>query len=552
MAKRRITGKPRICVPVLLLLALPLGASAQAPANRGTISGTVTADQGVVRGFRVAAHNLDYHVWYTVFTADGHYRVPQALPGSYEISVVEESYASAVGKVVLAPGQSATVGLALTKSASPADISYVEFDQLYPPGPGRDLMQKNCIGCHQDYFHRLHRTPESWRESIHLMRWGNTERLGPYRALEHTQLSMAEENQIVQYLAQNFGADSPKRELKHDPYTLDEKQLSKAIYVQYELPEQSLRPKHGPIDLFHPLIASDKTVYFTVPSSDAVIRLFPRELDSSKRWKVYKSIAEDSGPHGLTEDAKGRIYFAEEFAGKLGVIDPRTDAVTEVTIPTPGTVNPMLTDALGNVWYAQMPGNMLGTVDAQTGKVYDWATPTMDSALYGLTADQKGNIWVAGMAKHILIRFDPVAVVFTEYKTPTPFSGPRHLRTDSKGTVWFTENGGRRLGSIVPETGRITEYKLPMRSATPVELWFDKQDENIVWLSDLSYNMFVKFNVKTGSVTQYPLPQLRFMLAKTEVEPNNTVWLVTPPTVKFQGAVHFYPQGYSENAPPEP
>ena len=46
---------------------------------RGTIRGTVIADQGQVVGLRVSAHNLNYKLWYTVFTVKGQYTVPQAL-----------------------------------------------------------------------------------------------------------------------------------------------------------------------------------------------------------------------------------------------------------------------------------------------------------------------------------------------------------------------------------------------------------------------------------------------------------------------------------------
>ncbi len=63
----------------------------QAPA-RGTIAGTVTVDQGLVRGFRVAAHNLRQMIWYVVFTKDGRYTVPHALPGPYEINVLQNGF----------------------------------------------------------------------------------------------------------------------------------------------------------------------------------------------------------------------------------------------------------------------------------------------------------------------------------------------------------------------------------------------------------------------------------------------------------------------------
>ena len=76
-----------------MILGCYLPSSAQEN-DRGTIKGTVTADQGDVHGFRVAAHNLDRGLYYTVFTAKGQYTVPQALPGRYEVMVYEPDYDS--------------------------------------------------------------------------------------------------------------------------------------------------------------------------------------------------------------------------------------------------------------------------------------------------------------------------------------------------------------------------------------------------------------------------------------------------------------------------
>ena len=81
----------------LLVLLSPGFVSAQAPA-RGTITGTVSADQGQVQGFRVTAHNLRSMIWYVVFTRDGKYTVPQALRGPYEISVLQDGYDSPLQK----------------------------------------------------------------------------------------------------------------------------------------------------------------------------------------------------------------------------------------------------------------------------------------------------------------------------------------------------------------------------------------------------------------------------------------------------------------------
>src|SRR4029450_450273 len=76
-----------------VLLAVELVVFGQS-SGRGTISGRITADEGQVRAFRVAAHNLDRRIWYTVFTEKSQYTVPQALPGRYELTVIAHDYAS--------------------------------------------------------------------------------------------------------------------------------------------------------------------------------------------------------------------------------------------------------------------------------------------------------------------------------------------------------------------------------------------------------------------------------------------------------------------------
>src|SRR5271165_5696809 len=142
-----------------------LACSAQ-QAVRGTIRGTVTADQGPVIGFRVAAHNLDRRLWYTVFTNKGHYTVPQALPGKYEVTVFEPDYESPNVPVQLGPGGSQTADLEMKKRApvvvggnsretkpSSGKIEYVDrIEEMFPPGPGLDNLKKNCTGCHFESF----------------------------------------------------------------------------------------------------------------------------------------------------------------------------------------------------------------------------------------------------------------------------------------------------------------------------------------------------------------------------------------------------------------
>ena len=163
------------CTAVVVILGVSLVWSA-APimaqrADSGTISGVVTADRGDVRAFRVKARDSVHKIIYTVFTNGGRYQIYNLPPSTYDVQVLEVGFDSPVRTVDLKTGDAITVDLVLTVNGVTAprgeggfgesvDPSYgaarqarsldgvelVEFDELYPPDPARDIMMKACFG----------------------------------------------------------------------------------------------------------------------------------------------------------------------------------------------------------------------------------------------------------------------------------------------------------------------------------------------------------------------------------------------------------------------
>jgi len=581
--ERCLIGSLLVSLSVLLS---PGFAPAQAPA-RGTITGMVSADQGQVRGFRVTAHNLRSMIWYVVFTKDGKYTVPQALPGAYEISVLQDGYDSPVQKVELGPGESQTVNIALKKQAEkPSDVVYKTFEEMYPPGPGLDLLKKNCIGCHgPDSYNTMHLTEAGYRMGLRKMMHGPFNLGGVVPPMSHTVITKADQDLMVQYLAVNFGPNSPNQRLKHDAFPVDEDALSKAIYVEYDLtnlpPAPSIKNAEKQSDgagetissearetrlaadrtknpdpkpyLHDPFIAKDGTIWYADPPTNAMVHLDPRNTDPGERWKFFPLPADAPAfvfAHGITLDSKGHVYWAEIFGGMVGELDPATGKMTRHPLPTVGSLLQVVTDRKDNIWYDDVHGDGIGKLDAQTRLVSQFPTPTPDLGLYGMAVDPNGNIWSAGYAKSMVVKFDPATESYTEYPTPTPGGSARRIGVDSKGVVWFSEWAGGQLGRIDPDTGKITEYKLPIRSR-PYETWPDKLDN--IWASDDFNNSLVYFEPNTKKFTYYPLPQVWPLagVPKVEIEGNNTVWFGSRFTEHIV-AIHFYPHGYSADAPPLP
>jgi len=586
---------------VLAMFCAVAGSRAQMPApTRGTLSGAVTTNEGAVVGFRVTAHNLTYKLWYTVFSVKGRYTIPQALPGAYDVSVLERGFTSPTLRIDLAPGEDKIADIALTKIGSrggatqgastegmtaamggpgaSANTVWVDsMDELYPPGPGRDLLKANCTGCHGPEFGTMHRTKEGYRLGIARMTETGPTDDAFATNLGHTYLTGAQKDQIAEYLATNFGPSTPDKRLKVDPPILDESALAKAIYVSYDIPDNFPRPPFrgdvigaNEIDgetaqdpsamggralpqlLHDPFIVPDG-VWYANPTANAMIHLDPTQLDPSKRFKVYPLKGPDTYVfmHGITVNKEGHVFWAEIVGGQLGELDPETGKQIRHYVPRRGGMLQVATDNDDNIWFGMVKGpGGVGELVAKTGVVHEWQTPTPDNLIYGLAVDRVDDtIWGAGYSKGQVTKFDPKTEEYTEYYAPSSWGQIRRVGVDSKGIVWFSEYTTGIIGRLDPATGKMTEIKMPTQGANPYDVWPDKTDK--IWITDQPQNSLVRYDPDTKTFTYYPEPQMNWSLPKVEVEKNNTIWFGAR-FLPYITANHFYPNGYSADAPPEP
>jgi virginiamycin B lyase len=586
-----------VLIAVAAILSFSVNSSAQAP-QRGTITGTVTADQGEVRGFRVTAHNLEYKLWYTVFTDKGKYTIPQALPGLYDVTVLELGYRSPTLPVRLAPGETKTADFAVKRhpqainaggfgfgsvvdadspqfAATAAKTVWVNtMDELYPPGPGRDLLRANCTGCHGDSFGTLHYTKAGYRAGIAKMTETGPGSIGNdfQINLGRTILTAQQKDLIAGYLAANFGPPgAPDRKIRIEQPAVDEDVVSKSIYVSYDnpaglpvapmgnvigadmvdgvIPEASARGRSN--YLHDPFISPvDGTIWYADPVANAMLQLDPKQLDPERRWKVFPL---KGTPyvfmHGITVDAQGRVYWAEIRGGMLGELDPGTGKQIRHKVPMPGSMLQVVTDKDQNIWFTNYLGGDFGKLDAQTRRIHMYSSPTPDNGLYGLAADAQGNIWGAGWQKGIVSKWDRETESVIDYPVPDAWGMVRRIGVDSKGIVWFSEYNVGILGALDPATGKITEYRLPAQGSHPYDVWPDNQDN--IWIADHTHSSLVKFNQGTKKFTYYPETQLNQSVPKIEIEKNDTIWYGSR-GVPHVTANHFYPYGYTAEAPPLP
>jgi virginiamycin B lyase len=125
----------------------------------------------------------------------------------------------------------------------------------------------------------------------------------------------------------------------------------------------------------------------------------------------------------------------------------------------------------------------------------------------------------------------------------------RRIGVDSKGIIWASEYTSGLLARLDPETGELSEYKIPYNGAQPYDAWPDKDDN--VWMGDAAHNMVVKFDQKTRKFSYVPMPQPGQSINKFRVADDNTLWFGSR-AVRTVTGVHFYPNGYTADAPPMP
>jgi streptogramin lyase len=498
----------------------------------GTISGTVTANRDyalseasgnhipALTAVRVRARDNERRITYTVFTQKGHYSIYNLPAGTYQMSALQDGFDSKGPTIELKAGETKTGDVALTARPDHLRAELVDFDSLFTPGPTRDYVMQNCMGCH-GYEHipwqRMGgRSEEVWGNAI--ARMFDMDGTNPVNHTGVPQVNPAaipeaKRAEIAAYFAKIFPEGGKPRDLKLDDLKLDEAALSRTIYIEYDLPPL-LPTKPNPEFSSHDVWPSrfSPTVYVSEMGDDVIQGMDKNRIDFPGRFTTYKLPNPDQGhrflgPHGITQAMDGHVYAAEIDESAIGELDPETGKVTQYVTPTRSTPHTIRSDSKGNVWFSEMQGvSKMGKLDAVTKKITEWDPSPSDpnAHYYGMTVDQKDRVWAVGMTSHKIVGYDPKTDKWSVYATPTQPSGPRRPTVDSKGKVWFSEHIGQALGELDPDTGKITEYKDPFKLGGGYECYADSHDN--IWVTLRSYGVLARFDQKTKTYTYFPEP----------------------------------------------
>src|SRR5262249_19449134 len=154
-------------------------------------------------------------------------------------------------------------------------------------------------------------------------------------------------------------------------------------------------------------------------------RLDPR----SGEIKEYRLKTPQTGPHGLTEDNAGNIWFTGNHLGLIGKLDPKTGTVSEYPMPDRAAKDPhtLIFDRHGILWFTVQQGNFIGRLDPASGAIRLVASPTPRSRPYGMALNSGNVVFLVEFGANKVASIDATTMTIREYPLPDPAARPRRI-----------------------------------------------------------------------------------------------------------------------------
>ncbi len=504
----------------------------------------------------VYALNTERNVGYMVYVVDGRYRMVNLFPGSYEVTIrpaTGQVFSKSFTPQTLAlnVGVEKPARLDFTLEDATAEPDYVggmtyqggwadipglpptpdarvlPYDEIFPPGPGRDIIERTCNGCHPPHLFsynafrtfptgRAPRNKAGWAITVDRMHKGVAFGVAGRPSYFDADLLPREDRDVlVDYLADNFGIDSEPRviQLESEP-EIDKQALAKAMFIEYRLANTTRNPVR-----FTQQIDFDGNGNVWVADRGApgsIVRIDPRTGE-------FKDHMGYGGGHGIAFDTTdGTVWFSSMIR-----LDPETGLadIYNVKGGPPLRANTHIFDSNGDLWMSALAAGVLSKWDRKTDSIIYWDVPISRSRPYGIIVDHDDKIWFAEYHNSGVASFDPQTETFTHYQL-TDFlpTNTRRPGVDSKNHIWLATWGskGMQEGALYrlnPETGKVIERKLNIAYTNPYTVEADEYDN--IWIGTDNY--IVKYDQDADTFINYPLP-VRTDIPKITIAQNSAIW----------------------------
>jgi virginiamycin B lyase len=509
-----------------ILAALPITALVSATALGASITGTLTGPDGKpVMGAFVAAENPQSRMTVNVLSdSQGRYRIDNLPGATYTVRIEAIGYASEPrGSIALAAEAAASLDFALTKiPVRWSDLSTYQGRQLLPKTKDHDLTYKDSFfttcfqSCHS--FQKRMATQSLDRDG-----WRTRVRYMSETMLEGRHLNDATVEDFASYLDTLFGKSSPKPASPEDlpQYKSLLRPVNPAatniVYVEYDFAaDYGMGPWSA---------VEDKDGKLWIPyygRGNGVVRLDPKTGEQTPFTLPSPTLAA-TGIHSVVPAPDGTVWFTELAAGRIGRLDPGTGKATEYqNPPLPDgrrtTAHTVRVDAAGRVWASGGPAISMFDPKYERFKHYDLR------GTYGNTVGQNGDQWFTSFVDDGPIARISKDGVLSKFYPPTK-GKPQRLEVDADGIVWFTERRGGKIGRFDPKTETFREYPLPGPEPSPYAIGIDRN--NMIWYSSHEQDTLGRLDPRSGDVTEYPYPHSEISMREFFLDRQGRMWFAS-------------------------
>ena len=349
--------------------------------------------------------------------------------------------------------------------------------QQLPEGPGKELAETNCNGCHT----LLSRVGSGYTASG----WNTVMRMMVNQGVP---LPPDQIEPLKAYLIKSF----PE---KGRPEGVVVPGTAEISFKAWQVPTPGSRPHD-------PLAARDGSLWYTGQMANVLGRLDP----ASGRFTEFHLKTEHSGPHGLQEDKDGNIWYTGNTGSLIGKLDPKTGLDTEYPTPEQGDPHTLIFDREGILWFTMQNLNRIGRLDPKTGEIKLLTPPTANSRPYGMALNSKNVVFFVEFGTNQVGSIDPKTLEFREYKLPAAAARPRRIAITSDDIVWYSDYSRGYLGRLDPATGDIKEWPSP--SGPKSEPYGISAIHDVIWYSESGStpNTIVRFDPKTVRFQSWAIP----------------------------------------------
>jgi virginiamycin B lyase len=347
-----------------------------------------------------------------------------------------------------------------------------------PDGPGKNLVEGVCSGCHQTNMitQSSGYSREGWQELIGTM-------------IDLNGVPDQKEA-ITGYLADNFAPKYNRRAAKFVSGPIQ------VTFKEWVMPTLGQRSRD-------PIQAEDGSIWWAGQFANVIGRLDPK-TNEMKEWQLPSG----AYPHTVELDPKGNPWYSGNKNGTIGRLDVATGKFTVYKMPDPNAKDPhtLIFNKDGVLFFTVQNSNMVGRLNPDTGEIKLITSPVPNSKPYGIKVAADGSIWWSCNGAPCLFQMDPVTMELREFKLPLGGTTVRRLDIAEDGMVWYVNSGKGRIGRLDPKTGQTTEWDSP--SGPRSHPYAIVVMNGAVWYNESGVrpDPLVRFDIKTETFQSWPIP----------------------------------------------